>query len=349
MTLGTLGAIAERTGGRVIGDAAVAIERIAAIDDVDATALTFATDDRYLRAALASRAAAILTDAALVRDGETYAKPLIVVSSVRVALADLLSALEPPRPPAGVHPSAAIDPSAILGSGVSVGPNVSVGPRAHIGDRTVLAAGAIVGADASIGADSYMHPHAMLLDRCRAGERVVLQAGATVGSDGFGWAFVEGGLRKIPQVGIVTLGDDVEIGSSTCVDRAQTGVTSIGDGTKIDNLCQIGHNSRIGKHSAIAAMTGMAGTTVIGDYVQVGGQAAFAGHITVGSRVIVAGGTHVWNDIPDGTMVSGRPARNHRDELRGQALLRKLPKLFARVDALESAATAAIRRIDEVG
>jgi UDP-3-O-[3-hydroxymyristoyl] glucosamine N-acyltransferase len=137
-------------------------------------------------------------------------------------------------------------------------------------------------------------------------------------------------------VGSVELGDDVEIGANTCVDRAQTGVTSIGDGTKIDNLCQIGHNSRIGKHTAIAAQTGLAGTTIIGDYVQVGGQSAFKGHITVGSRVVIAGASHIWGDIPDGIMVSGRPARAHREELRGQALLRKLPKLFARVEALES-------------
>jgi len=178
-------------------------------------------------------------------------------------------------------------------------------------------------------------PRAVLLDRCRAGNRVILKPGATIGSDGFGWAFVDGALRKIPQVGYVELGDDVEIGANTCIDRAQTGVTSVGDGTKIDNLCQIGHNSRIGKHTAIAAMTGMAGTTIIGDYVQVGGQAAFKGHVTVGSRVIIAGASHIWGDVPDGVMVSGRPARAHRDELRGQALLRKLPKLFARVDALE--------------
>lgn len=337
MNLGTLGSIAERTGGRVIGDGGLAIERIAAIDDVTAGSLTFATDERYLRAALDSRAAAILTEDKFVRPDETYAKPLVVVPSVRVALAELLRAFEPPRPAAGIHPSAVVDPSAEVGADVSIGPLVSIGARARVGARSVLAAGAVVGADATLGADSFMHPRAMLLERCQAGDRVILQAGAIVGSDGFGWAFVDGALRKIPQVGIVMLDDDVEIGSHTCIDRAQTGATSIGAGTKIDNLCQIGHNSRIGKHSALAAMVGLAGTTIIGDYVQVGGQAAFAGHITVGSRVIVAGGTHVWNDVADGSFISGRPARNHRDELRGQALLRKLPKLFARVDALERA------------
>jgi UDP-3-O-[3-hydroxymyristoyl] glucosamine N-acyltransferase len=335
VSLGTLGAIAERTGGRVIGDAGVSIETIASVEDARAGALTFATDERYLRAALASRASAVLAGAALVAHGGPFAKPVIAVDSVRVALADLLAALEPPLPPAGIHPSATIDPSATLGSMVSIGPHVAIGPRAHIGDRTVLEAGVVIGADAVVGADCRFHPRAVLLDRCRAGDRVILQSGATIGSDGFGWAFVEGGLRKIPQVGIVELGDDVDIGSNTCIDRAQTGVTAVGEGTKIDNLVQIGHNCRIGRHTAIAAQSGMAGTTIVGDYVQWGGQSAAKGHVTIGSRVIVAGGTHIWNDIPDGAIISGQPAQNHRAELRYQALLRKLPKLFARVDALE--------------
>jgi UDP-3-O-[3-hydroxymyristoyl] glucosamine N-acyltransferase len=339
VSLGTLGALAERIHGRVIGDTEIAIGRLAAIEDIigdnDEAALTFATDERYLRLALASKAAAVLTAAKLVDPQTQYPKPLVLVDSVRLALADLLALLEPARLAPGIHPSAVVDPSAVLGADVALGPHVSVGPRAVIGARTVLGAGVAVGADAIVGDDCLFHPRAVVLERCRIGNRVVLQSGATVGSDGFGWAFVEGALRKIPQVGYVMLGDDVEIGANTCIDRAQTGVTMVGDGTKIDNLCQIGHNSRIGKHTAIAAQTGMAGTTIIGDYVQVGGQCAFKGHVTIGSRVVIAGASHIWGDIPDGLMVSGRPARKHRDELRGQALLRKLPNLFARVDALE--------------
>jgi UDP-3-O-[3-hydroxymyristoyl] glucosamine N-acyltransferase len=333
--LGTLGAIAERTGGRVIGDAAVVVERVAGVDAVDETALTFATDEKYLRAALASKAAAVLVDATLVAAAETYAKPLVAVPSVRVALADLLRSFEPPRPPAGIHPSAVVDPSAHVDPAATVGPLVAIGSGARIGPGTMLGAGVVIGSGVVIGADCTLHPRAVVLDGCTLGDRVVLQPGAVIGSEGFGWAFVEGALRKIPQIGIVTLADDVEIGANTCVDRAQTGVTSIGEGTKIDNLVQIGHNCRIGKHNAFAAQCGLAGTTIVGDYVQVGGQAAFRGHITVGSRVTIAGAAHIWGDVPDGAFLSGRPARNHRDELRGQALLRKLPNLFARVDALE--------------
>lgn len=336
-SLGTLGEIAARTGGRVVGDPGITIGRIAAIEDVDPTTLTFAVDERYLRAALQSRAAAVLTDDALLAEGERYAKPILAVASTRVALAALLAALEAPRPRGPfVHPSAVVDPSATVGVDVWIGPHAVVEADASVGDRTVLQAGVVIGRGARVGSDCLFHPRAYLAHGCIAGDRVVLQAGAVVGSDGFGWAFLEGRLMKIPQIGIVQLGDDVEIGANACVDRAQTGATSIGNGTKIDNLCQIGHNCRLGQHDAVAALTGLAGTTILGDYVRVGGHAGFKGHITIGSRVTVAGASMVWGDIPDDAFVSGAPAQNHRDEVRLQAYIRRLPKLFARVDALES-------------
>ena len=333
----TLAEYAEHlTGATVRGDGTVVVERIAALDDVDEGALTFAVDERYLRQALGSRAAAVLTEPEIAaRVGES-AKPLLLVPSARVALAALLAALEPPRPEAPYrHPSAVVDPTARVGPDVHVGPLVTIGAEAEIGAGCVLLAGAIVGAGARLGRQCTLHPRAMLLERCVAGDRVVLQAGAIVGSDGFGYAFLDGRLLKIPQVGNVVLGDDVEIGANTCIDRAQTGATSIGPGTKIDNLVQIGHNCRIGANSALAAMTGLAGSTAIGDYVQVGGQSAFKGHISVGSRVRIAGNTMVWGDVPDGAMISGAPAQDHRAELRQQVRIRGLGKLYERVSALE--------------
>jgi UDP-3-O-[3-hydroxymyristoyl] glucosamine N-acyltransferase len=334
--LGTLGELAETVGGRVVGDPSVVIESVAAVDEAGPGSLTFAVDERYLRGALASRAAAVLTDEALLPAGTAFAKPVLAVPSARVALAALLAALEPPRPQGPfVHPTAAVDPSAQIGEAVWIGPHVAIGPRTRVGDRTVLQAGVVLGADAAAGADCLFHPHAYLADRCVAGDRVVLQAGAVIGSDGFGWAFLDGRLVKIPQIGIVTLGDDVEIGANTCVDRAQTGVTSIGTGTKIDNLCQIGHNARIGRHTAIAAFAGLAGTTTIGDYGRIAGSALFPGHTTIGDRVTIGGASHVWGDVPDDAFVSGQPAQNHRDHVRLQAYIRRLPKLNARVDALE--------------
>jgi len=338
--LGTLASIAERTGGRVIGDGSILIEGLRAVDDVGPGSMTFATDATYLKAALASKASAVLTDAALVT-GLASKKPLVVVESTRLALAALLADLEPPRPSGPfVHPTAAVDPSATIGPAVYIGPHVSVGARSTIGEGTILGAGSAIGDDVAIGPAGYLHARVVVENGSRIGARCVLQPGAVIGSDGFGWAFLDGRLRKIPQIGIVELADDVEIGANTTVDRAQTGVTRIGEGTKIDNLCQIGHNVRIGKHSALAAQNGISGSTILGDYVRVGGQSGFNGHITIGSRVTVAGGTAVWSDLADGAFVSGRPARTHRDEVRGQVFLKNLPKLFARVDALESAEKA---------
>lgn len=334
--LGTLGHIARRTAGRVIGDASVRAESIAAVDDADAASLTFATDERYLRIALGSRAVGILTDEKLVDASAAYAKPLVAVASVRLALAALLADLEPPRPKGPfAHALAAVDPSAVIGPDVYLGAHAVVGAGASIGAGSVIGAGAVIGPGAQLGANCFLHPRAYVADKCVLGDRVVLQSGAVVGSDGFGYAFLDGALHKIPQIGIVELGDDVEIGANTCIDRAQTGVTSVGHGTKIDNLCQIGHNCRIGANGGIAALSGLAGTTIVGDYAQIGGMAGFAGHVTVGSRVKIASGAGVWGDIPDDAFVSGIPARNHRDELKVQASLRRLPKLYDRVAALE--------------
>jgi len=337
--LGLLADLAERIGARLLGDGTIPITRIAAISEADAGTLTFATDTRYIRAALESRAAAVLIDADLLEGDrlleEPLAKPILLVPSARVALAQLLGSFLPPRPPAMRHPSAVIDPTAEIGEDVVIGPGVIIGPRARIGPRAVLEAGSVVGADAVVGAETRLAPRAVLLDRCITGARVVLQAGAVVGSDGFGYVPLDGRLLKIPQVGIVELGDEVEIGANTCVDRAQTGVTRIGAGTKLDNLIQIGHNVNIGRGSVIAGQTGIAGSASIGDGVQIGGQAAVRGHIRIGHGVRIAGASRVWDAVPDGAIVSGDPAQHHPAELRKKVHLQNISKLFARVAQLE--------------
>jgi len=331
--LGTLAELAARVGGRVVGDGSTVIDRISAIDEAGPGALTFATDDRYLAAALKSGASGVLLDEALVPADAS--KPLIAVPSARAALATLLALLRPPRPAAGVNPTAYVDPSADVASDAHVGAHVTIGAGSTVASGAVVEAGAYVGARATIGRDSWLHPHARVMDDCIVGCRVHLFPGATIGSEGFGWAFIDGRLERIPQVGNVVLGDDVEIGANSCVDRAQTGSTTIGDGTKIDNLVQIGHNCRIGKHDAIAALCGLAGTTVMGDYTRVAGMTGFKGHITVGSRVTIAGMTQVWNDVADGLTISGAPGVEHRERLRKEVAIRNLPKLFTRVETLE--------------
>lgn len=334
--LGTLSQLAQRVGGRALGDGSLAIARIAAIDEAGPDALTFATTAAYLQAALRSHAAAILVDEAVLAESQSVPKPLIVVENARVALMQLLRAFDRPRKRGPfVHAGAVVDPTAHLGENVFVGPNAVVGARSRVGDRSVLEAGAYVGEDAAVGADALLHPHAAIMDACTIGDRVIIHPGAVIGSDGFGYVFVDGRFERIPQVGNVVLGDDVEIGANTCIDRAQTGSTQIGPGTKIDNLCQIGHNCRIGAHTGIAAQTGLAGSTIIGDYVLIGGQAGFKGHITIGSRVKIAAGAKVWGDIADDAFVSGWPARPHQEDLRREVMVRGLPKLVARVDALE--------------
>jgi UDP-3-O-[3-hydroxymyristoyl] glucosamine N-acyltransferase len=338
--LGTLQELADRVGGRVVGDGGVTIESVAGVDEAVSHALTFATDERYLAAALASKAAAVLVDASIAQP-ERPPKPLLVVENARYALARLLQSLRPSRPRGPfVHATAAIESTAALADGVYVGAHAYVGSGARVGRDTVIGAGAFVGDNVTIGESSWLHPHASIMEGCVAGDRVVLHAGCVIGSEGFGWAFIDGRLERIPQVGNVVLDDDVEIGANTCVDRAQTGSTTIGTGTKIDNLVQIGHNCRIGKHCAIASLTGFAGSTTIGDYVKVAGQVGTRGHMTVGSRVTIAGQSGVWGDVPDGVTISGNPARDHREDLRREVMIRKLPKVIARVDALE-------RRLDE--
>ncbi len=334
--LGTLAELAARVGGRVVGDGATHIESISAVEEAGAGALTFATDERYLAGALASAASAVLIDDALVPVDAT--KPLLAVPSARVALANLLQLLRPPRPAPGIHAGASIDPSAKIAADAHIGAFVVVGADSVIGARVVLEPGVYVGARVVIGADSWLRPQARVMDDSVLGERVALFPGATIGSEGFGWAFIDGRLERIPQIGNTVLGNDVEVGANSCIDRAQTGSTTIGDGTKIDNLVMIGHNCRVGKHTALAALSGLAGTTIIGDYVRVGGQAGFRGHLTVGSRVTIAGCSQVWGDIADDAFVSGAPAEDHRTRLRKEVTLRNLPKLIPRVEALERAA-----------
>jgi len=334
--LGTLADLQARVGGRLVGDGSVAIARVSAIDDASADALTFATDEKYYAAALNSKAAAVLVDAGVAADFDASSKPLLVVENARAALAIFLAALKPPRPRGPFrHPSAVLEDGARIGDDVYLGAHCYVGARASIGRGSTIGPGAYVGDDVTIGEETWLHPRATVHERCVVGARVILHSGCVIGSEGFGWAFIDGRLERIPQIGNVVLDDEVEIGANTCVDRAQTGSTTIGRGTKIDNLVQIGHNCRIGKHCAIAAQTGFAGSTSVGDYVKIAGQVGTRGHMHIGSGATIAGQSGVWGDVQDGAMVSGNPARDHRETMRNEVMLRKLPALLKRVDALE--------------
>jgi UDP-3-O-[3-hydroxymyristoyl] glucosamine N-acyltransferase len=238
----------------------------------------------------------------------------------------------------GIHPRAFVDPSAVLDPAkVRVQAGAVVLAGAVVGDGSDLGPNSVVSEDAVIGKDCVIMANASIRERCVLGDRVILQPGAVIGSDGYGYEFHEGRHVKIDQVGIVEIGDDVEIGANTTIDRARFGKTVIGEGSKIDNLVQIGHNCVIGKHCLIISQTGISGSSQLGDYVTAAGQVGIAGHVKIGSKAVLSARTGVTANLPGDAIYAGKPALPIREEMKLQALVRRLPKLVARVKALEEA------------
>lgn len=238
----------------------------------------------------------------------------------------------------GVSPQAFVDPAAVLDpQKTRVRPGAVIMAGARVGDGTEVGPNCVIGEDAVIGKNCHLMANTTVRERCVLGDRVILQPGAVIGSDGYGYQLVEGRHVKIDQVGIVEIQDDVEIGANTTIDRARFGKTVIREGTKIDNLVQIGHNCVIGKHSLIVALCGISGSTRIGDYVTMAGQAATGGHVTIGDKATIAGRTGITNNLPGGEVYAGFPAQPFREEMKLRANIRRLPKLVERVKALEEA------------
>ncbi|HEX5520604.1 MAG TPA: UDP-3-O-(3-hydroxymyristoyl)glucosamine N-acyltransferase [Longimicrobiaceae bacterium] len=335
----TLAEIARHTGGALIGDdvAARRVTGVAPLDAAGPAELSFVANARYLPYLHATAAGALLVPESL--DVEAPAGAAIIrVKDPHAALAVLLPLLYPePEAPAGIDPTAVVAPDAELGAGVSVGPFAVIGAGSRLGDGVQIGAHAAVGAGCVIGAGSVVHASATLYRGVVLGERCIVHSGARLGADGFGYVFQGGAHRKVPQVGGCRLGDDVEVGANTTIDRGSIGDTTVGSGTKIDNLVHIGHNCRIGEKVLIVAQVGVSGSTVIGDGAVLGGQAGFAGHITIGAGAKVAAQAGVISDVAPGETVSGYPARPHREALRASAALFRLPKLMARLERLERA------------
>lgn len=240
-----------------------------------------------------------------------------------------------PRPAPGRHPSAIVDPTAQIGEEVTIGPQCVVEAGAQIGARAHLQGQVFVGRNARIGEDCWLMPGVIVAAECVLGKRVRLQPGVVVGSDGFGYTFVEGRHQKVPQVGDVIIGDDVEVGANSTIDRARFSRTTIGEGTKIDNLVQIAHNVSIGKHCVLCAQVGISGSTKLDDYVILGGQSGVAGHLTIGKGAKSGGGAAITSSVAAGAFVNGYPARSYMLERRLQVLFQRLPELFKRVGELE--------------
>jgi UDP-3-O-[3-hydroxymyristoyl] glucosamine N-acyltransferase len=263
----------------------------------------------------------------------------LFVENPSVALARVCARVEQmlwPRPAPGLHPSAVIAPGARVAADATVGPLCVIEEGAVIGARARLQAQVFVGRDAVVGDDCWLQPGVVLAAGCILHERVRLHPGVVVGADGFGYEFVAGRHEKIPQVGAVEIGPDVEIGANTTLDRARFSRTVVGEGTKIDNLVQIAHNVVIGRHCLICAQAGISGSTTVGDYVVLGGQAGLAGHLSIGQGSKVDGQTGVRADLPPGSFVKGTPGLPFQLEQRINVLRPRLPGLFRRVDELEA-------------
>ena len=335
--------IAALTGGQLIGAADVTVSGVAPLDRAGPDDLSFLAARRYLQYFQQSSAAIVLCKPDLVPDGTAGPASRVVVRDPHVALLAVIPVLYPePAWEPGIHRTAVIGAGAVWQEPVAIGPYAVLGRNTRLGRNVRIGAGAALGDGVVIGDDVHLYPHVVCYSGTLIGNRVILHAGVRLGADGFGYVPGKSGelARKIPQVGRCIIGDDVEIGANTTIDRGSVDDTIIGPGTKIDNLVQIGHNCRIGARCLIAGQAGIAGSTHVEDDVFLAGQAGLADHITIGrgARVTVQGG--VIGDIDPGATVSGYPARNHREFLRAQGALYRLAQI---VDDLE----ALVRRTDD--
>jgi UDP-3-O-[3-hydroxymyristoyl] glucosamine N-acyltransferase len=338
-----LAEIAKWVGGTVRGDANTLIGGVAGVAEAGASQITWLASDKYLSELRTSRAGAVL----VAEDFGETPMPAILVPDPALAFSAVLErfAMPVPRPPVGVHPTALVAETAVLGAGTAVGPNVVIGEGAKIGERTVLHAGVFVGSETVVGRDCELWPGVVVRERCTLGNQVVIHPNTVVGADGFGYEYVDGRHAKIPQIGTVEIGDDVEIGANCCIDRAKFGATRIGAGTKIDNLVQIAHNVQIGPACVIVAQCGIAGSTRLGKGVVLGGKVGVRDHVALGDGVQAGACSCISKDWSAGTTLMGIPALDSRQFMRGQAKIRHLPEmaerlkeLIKRVDRLEASA-----------
>ena len=328
----TLKELAELVGGEAAGNGDALIKGVAPLESAVHGDITFIINSRYAAALSTTTASAVIVPP----DMKVADRNLIVAKNPQLAYAKILILFaSKPLPPKGV------DKRAFIGRGPRIGKEVSVYPYAHIGDNvaigdgTVIHSGAHIGDGCRIGERVVIYPNATIRDGCIIGDRVIIHPGAVIGSDGFGYAREGKRHFKIPQVGIVQIDDDVEIGANTTVDRAAFGKTWIKRGTKIDNLVQVAHNVTIGEDSIIVAQAGIAGSSKLGNNVILAGQVAVSDHLTIGDEVMVGGQSGVISDIPDKQVMSGYPAIPHREWLKASATFSKLPEMRKEIKELE--------------
>ena len=344
----SLAELASWIGGTVEGDGSVRIRGLATLEEAGPGELSFYGNPRYRKELGTTRASAVLLP-----PGEPVHRAdvsWIRVPSPHLAFARLLTAFHPgPRPAPGVHPRAEVHPSARVDPSATVMALAVVEAAAVVGARSVLWPGSYVGEGSRLGEDCVLQPGAVVRERCLLGDRVLLQPGVVVGSDGFGFAFDPAGPAhvKVPQVGTVRIEDDVEVGAGSCIDRATTGETVIGRGTKIDILVQIAHNVRVGPLSIVCAQVGISGSTEIGAGVVLAGQVGIVGHVQVGDGARIAAQSGVPHDVRAGATIAGYPAVDHALWLRQSAALKQLPELLREVRELRARVAALESRKDE--
>lgn len=330
----TLKEIAKLIDGEVIGDEGIIITGVAGIREAYKGDITFVANPKYFSLIEKTRASAIIT----ARDVEISYKPIIRTDNPSLAFAKIVSLIAPNEVshPKGIHPTVILGKNAALGKGVAIGPYAVLEDNVCIGDETIIYAGCFIGHHTKIGSKALIYPNVSIRERITIGDRVIIHSGTVIGSDGFGFATIKGLHHKIPQIGTVEIGNDVEIGANVTVDRARFDKTVIGNGTKIDNLVQIAHNVVIGENSIIVAQAGISGSTNIGNGVTLAGQAGLVGHITVGDGAVVAAQAGVTKSVPANSIVSGYPARSHDTAKRVNACVQNLPKLYDTVAELKA-------------
>ena len=328
----TASEIAEHIGGEVVGDGGIELGGFAQADAARPGDLTFAENEKYFRLAEQSKASAILAPGKFT----SKTKTVIRVKDARIAFARVLPLLFPEKQfTPGIHPSAVIAESAQVADTATIGPNCVIGEGAAIGEQTVLEANCTVGDHSTLGQAVRLFSNVSVYSQCKLGDRVRVHAGSVIGSDGYGYVFDQDHHRKILQVGGVVIGNDVEIGANSTVDRGALGDTVIGEGTKIDNLVQIGHNVVIGKHCIIVAQNGIGGSTQIGEYSTLSGQVGVIGHIKIGPKAVIAAQSCVLNDLDGGKQYMGFPAIPNFQAKRQLIAAQQLPELIKRVRELE--------------
>ncbi len=336
----TLQALADLVGGQILrGEPDRVFTGFASLKEAREGDVSFFGNEKYARDLEASAAGVVLVRSAEVPAAESAA--LIGVENPVMAFDVVLRHYAVPKPAfqPGVHPTAVVaDDAKVDPEKVSIGPKAVIEAGAEVGDGTRIGPGSVIGTGARVGRDCEIGPGVYVLYGCLVGDRVILHPGVVLGADGFGFEFVDGRQQKIEQLGIVRLEDDVEIGASTTVDRARFGETVIGEGTKIDNQVQIGHNVVIGRHCIVVAQSGISGSTRIGDYVVLGARTGVAGHLKIGDGAITGGRSGVIADVKPGEKVFGYPAKPFKESMRTSMYVKRLGGLFNRVKKLEEAA-----------